>query len=55
MICNQKLEFAWIGKDTRAGLRPRVLLENSARIHHAKRRVTKNDIFDNRLALNTLN
>lgn len=55
MICNQKLEFAWIGKDTRPGLQPRVLLENSARIHHATRRVTKNDIFDNRLALNTLN
>ena len=55
MLCNQKLEFAWIGRDTRPGLQPRVLQEKSARIHRAERRVTKNDIVDNRLALNTLN
>ena len=45
----QKLELTWIGKDVRPKLEPRILLEDPARSYHAKRRVTENDIFDNRL------
>jgi len=45
----QKLELTWIGKEVRPKLEPRILLEDSARSHVAGARVTKNDIFDNRL------
>ena len=45
----QKLELTWIGKEQRPRLEPRILLEDPARSHHAKHRVTENDIFDNRL------
>jgi len=45
----QKLELTWIGKDKRPKLEPRVLLEDPARSHHAKQRVTEQDLFDNRL------
>ncbi|MGH6626334.1 MAG: site-specific DNA-methyltransferase [Burkholderiaceae bacterium] len=44
-----KLELTWIGKDARPKLEPRILLEDPARSHHAKHRVTENDLFDNRL------
>ncbi len=45
----QKLELTWIGKENRAKLEPRILLEDSEKSYHAKQRVTDNDIFDNRL------
>src|ERR1700682_4411618 len=45
----QKLEFTWIGKETRPRLEPRILLEDTAKSHHAPARVSKNDFFDNRL------
>ncbi len=49
MSKKQKLELTWIGKDVRPKLEPRILLEDPARSHHAKHRVTENDLFDNRL------
>jgi adenine-specific DNA-methyltransferase len=45
----QKLELTWIGKDVRPKLEPRILLEDPSRSHVAAARVTKNDLFDNRL------
>ncbi len=45
----QKLELTWIGKENRPRLEPRILLEDPAKSHHAKHRVTDEDIFDNRL------
>src|ERR1022692_612906 len=45
----QKLELTWIGKENRPRLEPRILLEDSAKSHHASFRVSKNDFFDNRL------
>ena len=45
----QRLELANIGKDARPKLERRILLEGPTRSHHANRRVTENDIFDNRL------
>lgn len=44
-----KLELTWIGKENRPKLEPRILLEDPAKSHHAKHRVTDKDIFDNRL------
>lgn len=49
MSQKQRLELTWIGKDARPKLEPRVLLEDPSKSHHAKQRVTANDIFDNRL------
>lgn len=49
MTKNQKLELVWIGKENRPRLEPRILLEDTALSHHAQRRVTPNDLFDNRL------
>ena len=45
----QKLELTWIGKDNRARLEPRILLEGREKSYHAKTRVSDHDIFDNRL------
>ena len=45
----QKLELTWIGKENRARLEPRILLEDPEKSYHAKQRVTDNDQFDNRL------
>lgn len=45
----QKLELTWVGKENRPRLEPRVLLEDPAKSYHAKHRVGKNDLFDNRL------
>src|SRR5882762_2457647 len=45
----QKLELAWIGKENRPRLEPRILLEDPALSFHAEHRVTDHDIFDNRL------
>ncbi|MEX2382542.1 MAG: site-specific DNA-methyltransferase [Opitutales bacterium] len=43
----QKLELTWIGKENRPKLEPRIVLEEPDRSHHAKHRVTDQDIFDN--------
>lgn len=45
----QKLELTWIGKENRPRLEPRILLEDPERSYHAPRRMSENDIFDNRL------
>jgi len=45
----QKLELTWIGKENRPKLEPRILLEAPEKSYHAKQRVNKKDIFDNRL------
>ena len=45
----QKLELTWIGKDLRPKLEPRIFLEDSAKSHHAKSRVSDSDQFANRL------
>jgi adenine-specific DNA-methyltransferase len=49
MTSKQRLELTWIGKYNRPKLEPRILLEDPEKSYHAKARVTKNDIFDNRL------
>ena len=49
MTRKQKLELTWVGKDDRPRLEPRILLEDPSKSHHAARRVTTNDQFDNRL------
>ena len=45
----QKLELTWIGKENRARLEPRILLEDPEKSYHAKQRVMDDDQFDNRL------
>jgi len=47
----QKLELTWIGKENRARLEPRILLEDPERSYHAPHRVTGKSIFDNRVIL----
>ena len=47
MTRKQKLELTWIGKENRSKLEPRILLEDPDKSHHAKHRVSGNDIFDN--------
>lgn len=49
MTKKQKLELTWIGKENRPKLEPRILLEEPEKSYHAAHRVSKNDIFDNRL------
>ncbi|MBM3272934.1 site-specific DNA-methyltransferase [Candidatus Kaiserbacteria bacterium] len=48
-MAKTKLELTWIGKENRPKLEPRILLEDSSLSYHADKRVTENDIFDNRL------
>lgn len=45
----RRLELTWIGKENRPRLEPRILLEDPEKSYHAERRVSENDIFDNRL------
>jgi adenine-specific DNA-methyltransferase len=45
----QKLELTWIGKENRPRLEPRILLEDPEKSYHAQHRISKKDIFDNRL------
>jgi adenine-specific DNA-methyltransferase len=45
----QRLELTWIGKDQRPHVEPRILLEDPAKSYHSGRRVTEDDLFDNRL------
>lgn len=49
MANKQKLELTWIGKENRPKLEPRILLEDSTKSYHASHKITKDDIFDNRL------
>ena len=49
MKSKQKLELTWIGKENRPKLEPRILLEDPEKSYHAAHRVSRNDIFDNRL------
>jgi len=49
MSKKQKLELTWIGKENRAKLEPRILLEEPERSYHAAQRVTDSDIYDNLL------
>lgn len=49
MAKKQKLELAWIGKENRAKLEPRILLEDPSKSYHAEHRVSDKDIFDNML------
>jgi adenine-specific DNA-methyltransferase len=51
MTKKQKLELTWIGKENRPKLEPRILLEEPENSYHARHRVSKKDIFDNRLVL----
>lgn len=44
-----KLELAWVGKDNRPNLEPRILIEDKAISYHAAFRHGSKDIFDNRL------
>jgi adenine-specific DNA-methyltransferase len=46
---NTRLELTWIGKENRPKLEPRVLIEDAGKSYHAVRRVSENDLFDNRL------
>ena len=48
-MSKKKLELTWIGKDKRPRLEPRILFEDAEKSHHARQRVSENDIFDNRL------
>jgi len=49
MAKKQKLELTWIGKENRAKLEPRILLEDPSKSYHAEHRVSDKDIFDNML------
>ena len=49
MSRKQRLELTWIGKDERPRLEARILLEDAEKSYHAAKRVSENDIFDNRL------
>lgn len=44
-----RLELTWIGKEQRPKLEPRILLEDPELSYRAKKRISENDIFDNRL------
>ena len=46
-MSKQKLELIWVGKEKRARLEPRILIEDPAKSYHAAKRVSKDDIFDN--------
>ncbi len=45
----KRLELTWIGKEERPRLEPRILLEDAELSYHAPKRVSDDDIFDNRL------
>ena len=47
MANKQKLELTWVGKEKRAKLEPRILIEDPDKSYHASKRVSKDDIFDN--------
>ena len=43
------MELMWVGKEKRAKLEPRILIEDPEKSYHADKRVSDNDIFDNML------
>ncbi len=45
----RRLELTWIGKEERPRLEPRILLEDQELSHHAPKRVSEKDLFDNLL------
>lgn len=45
MVGKSKLELAWIGKEHRPKLEPRVLVEEPQRSYHAARRVSEQHKF----------
>lgn len=47
MKSKQKLELTWVGKDNRARLEPRILIEDAEKSYHAPAHVSEKDIFDN--------
>jgi len=49
MAKKTKLELTWIGKENRAKLEPRILLEDTSKSYHAEHRVSNKDSFDNML------
>lgn len=49
MSANQRLELTWIGKDKRPNLEPRVLIEDPEKSYHSDKKITDNDLFDNKL------
>jgi adenine-specific DNA-methyltransferase len=48
-MITSKLELTWIGKEKRPKIEPRILIGDNSRSYHAKQRVHKNDLFDNKL------
>lgn len=44
-----KLELTWIGKDKKAKLEPRILLEDPSLTYHATKKFEATDIYDNQL------
>lgn len=44
-----KLELTWIGKDEEPRVEPRILIEDQEKSYHINKRISENDIFDNRL------
>jgi adenine-specific DNA-methyltransferase len=44
-----RLELAWIGRENRPRLEPRVLVEDPSKSYHAKARWGEADLVDNRL------
>ncbi len=44
-----RLELTWVGKENRPRVEPRVLLEDPSKSFHASKKVSDNDLFDNRL------
>ena len=49
MAGKQKLELTWIGKEKRQKVEPRILVEDASLTFHANKKVTDNDLFDNKL------
>lgn len=49
MSNKNKLELTWIGKDNPPKLEPRILIEDPELSYRAERKVTDNDIFDNKI------
>ncbi|WP_366523254.1 site-specific DNA-methyltransferase [Janthinobacterium sp.] len=45
----QRLELNWIGKNIHPRLEPRILVEDTEQSYHANKRISGDDIFDNRL------
>ena len=45
----QKLELTWIGKESRPGLEPRIVLEDPEKSYHSKHLVMSRAHFDNHL------